>query len=134
MTADELIYDAITWQTDVVDQRLANAESNRSWVAKVIGFEDELTLKAMYEFFDRSVSNEEYVKRYDNPHTPSKKAYAAIQTDINLIYGYHKCFAMRHKTRMDYYRDDMSQKGAHTLSALRIGYAKHKAFRDRLEN
>jgi hypothetical protein len=126
MTFQNLLSDYLTWaKNTVVSLRVLNNEVGYSWMYKTIGFNHELTLENYQSFFDRTALNKEYATRYvQNKETVNKLPYAWYQNEINLIYSFHKCFAMRNHSRLQYYRNDLSQKGARTYAALNIGLGK----------
>lgn len=126
MQIEDLISDFLTWSTNtVVQTRLANAENGYGWLYKDINYTDDLSVENYQKFFDRTSQNEEYVKNYNVQDNSSKQPYAWLQNEINMIYSFHKCFAMRNATRLQYYRNDLSQKGARTSSAINIAIGKY---------
>jgi hypothetical protein len=66
------------------------------------------------ELFDRKESNENYVKLYNEPKLENRKPLVYVQKDIDATYSLHKSFVVRHKTRLQIYRDDFANK-AHRL-------------------
>lgn len=130
MNIDELIPLFQSWQEKLVELRLKNDENGRQWLNTAIGFSEPLTYDNIAKFFDRQVLNDEYVKRYEETDPNSKLPHTYVQAEIDIIYSFHKSFALRHKHRLGYYRDDLSQKGVHTHTAIEHGYATFKAQRD----
>ena len=63
----------------------------------------------------------------------NKKAFAWFQKEINLIYAFHKCFALRNRTRLQSYRDDLAQKGARNKGALYNAIGKFLAYKELAE-
>jgi len=126
MKAIELFKNFQKWaKGNITDKyRIENKEMGYQWVYKDLGYTDKLGLEQFQKFFDRKKQNETYVERYNNTDLPSRKSYMWQQNEINMIYSFHKCFAMRNMTRLQYYRNDMSQKGARTHSATNIALAK----------
>lgn len=133
MKIEELLRNYNQWATDVVNLRLDNKEKSRDWLYKQLGLTYTPELKKLQEFFDRTAQNEEYVKRYNEESIPAKKPHAWYQTEINMIYSFHKCFAMRYNTRLQYYRNDMSQKGKRNITAINQALAKFMLLRDMAE-
>lgn len=137
MKIEELIKKYLSWfktDTNSVEQlRLANKEKGREWCYKALGYDKNLTLKDYQTFFNRKEQNDEYVKRHNVKDIPSKKPHAWYQTDINMIYSFHKCFAMRNATRLQYYRNDLSQKGKRTSTAVNQAIGKYQVMRDNAE-
>lgn len=131
MRIQELIQKFQDWaKGKIVKLRVENKEQGYTFHAKAIGFDKELTLGEFQNFFTRKKLNDEYMKRFKNTDIPSKQACAWYQTEINMFYSYHKCFAMRHRGRLEYYRSDLSQKGARAYSTINIGMARFLHLRD----
>lgn len=125
MDAEELFKDYLKWCKDtVVDKRVKNGEEGYGWVFKALNFDKDLTLKDFQDFFDRKDKNDEYKTNYDSNDLAGKKSYAWLQHEINLIYSFHKSFAMRNQTRLQHYRHDLAQKGARVRSSVNIGLGK----------
>jgi hypothetical protein len=125
MDIKDLYKDYLKWAKEsVVDQRVKNGESGYGWLYKSLGYSDELTLEKFQKFFDRKDKNSEYKSNYKQGGIAGKKSYAWLQNEINMIYSFHKSFAMRNQTRLQLYRNDLSQKGARMSSAVNIGLGK----------
>lgn len=125
MEIQQLIEKFQKWAKDeIVQKRTSNDEQGYEWIYKSLEYTDELELKKYQEFFDRKSKNEEYGRNYTAESIKNKKPYSWLQNEINMIYSFHKCFAMRNKTRLQCYRDDLAQKGARTRSAINIGLGK----------
>jgi hypothetical protein len=133
MKVEDLIKKYHKWTDANVKSRLTNAENGREWVYKNLEYTDDLTTKKYQDFFDRNDQNEEYHKRFINRNVPSKKPHGWYQNEINMIYGFHKCFAMRNATRLQYYRNDLSQKGARNLTAVNHAIGKFLFYKEHAE-
>lgn len=134
MKIKDLIKDFLKWFTDdVVKKRVDNKEDGYTWLAKTLKYTDDLELKKFQDFFDRKELNTDYKQKAESTDLAGKKAYAAIQTEINLIYGFHKSFAIRNQTRLQAYRNDLAMKGKRTLSSVNIGLGKFEYFKKTLE-
>lgn len=108
---NDLITNYNNWALNVGEMRLMNLTTGYRWCAKGIGYENKaLKLEEYKTFFDRSELNKEWLKRYNEPDLKARKPYVWLQAEIDQIYSFHKCFAMRHQTRLQYYRHDLSQK------------------------
>lgn len=135
MKANELFEKFKKWAVDtIVKKRVDNDEAGYDWAYKSLGYDKDLKTKDYQEFFDRKELNAEFKKRFEEPAVGSKKQYSWYQSEINLIYSFHKCFAMRNQTRLQYYRHDLSQKGKRTDAATNIALGKLKFFRDQAED
>lgn len=97
----------------------------RPWCT--LGFKEDITLENIRKHFDRSELNTEYKKKRSNTDNATLQPYAHIQAEIHSIYGAHKSFVARHKSRLQFYRDDCAQKGFHTLISVYMGHAKLRA-------
>ncbi len=117
----------------VVQKRLDNNENGYDWVYKDIKYDKKLAIKEYQDFFDRKDQNKEYKLRYQEDMPSNKKQYAWYQNEINMIYSFHKCFAMRNQTRLQYYRHDLSQKGKRTRYSTNTAIGKFQAFRELAE-
>ena len=135
MKAKDLFEKFKKWAVDtVVEKRLKNEEEGYDWVYKSLEYKDDLTPKSYQEFFDRKKLNTEFKKRYEETSTGAKKQYGWYQNEINIIYSFHKCFAMRNQTRLQYYQHDLVQKGKRTQAATNIALGKLRFFRDQAED
>jgi hypothetical protein len=105
--------------------------SSRAWCT--LGHKKALNQEEFLKYFDRKELNDEYVRRIKEESINKKQPYLYLQAEINFIYGMHKSFVARHKTRMQHYRDDCAQKHYHTRSAIEMGEGKFYAERDLAE-
>lgn len=134
MRIKELFQNFHKWLTGTVTKRLDNDEAGYEWAYQELKYDKELKTKDYQEFFDRKELNSEFKKRFEEKNIGNKKQYGWYQSEINLIYSFHKCFAMRNQTRLQYYRHDMAQKGKRTDAATNIALGRFKFFRDRAED
>ena len=95
---------------------------------------DAITPANIAKFFDRKDLNEDYKTRYNESSIPNKKQSAFVQLEINLVTGFHKSYAARHRTRLQSYKDDCVQKRYHTASAITMGYEKFLASSEKAED
>lgn len=102
----------------------------RKWC--LLEFTEALTMENIRKFFDRKALNEEYVLKVKNRSGANQKAYAHLQLEINAIYSTHKSFASRHKTRLQCYTDDLSQKAYRTKASLSFVEGKMRVFKTNL--
>jgi hypothetical protein len=134
MNSNDLFTNLSKWlQEAVVKNRLENNEKGYDWVYSSIGYHSPLSIKDYQKFFDRSALNSEYAQRYSDTSIANKKPYCYRQTEINLIYSFHKCFAMRNQTRLQLYRNDLSQKGKRTKNSLFAALGKLEFLKDKIE-
>lgn len=104
--AKELISSFQSWAMEAGTRRVL-----RPWC--LLGFDGKLLSKEIASFFDRTELAKQYAARYNERDPLKKRAHSYLQIEINLIYGFQKAFVTRHKTRMQIYRDDSSQKAVH---------------------
>ena len=124
MTYKDFIDSFTSWLT-AVKNAVVDPSVNRSWCTLEI--EDPITQEILRNFFDRSSLNEDYVKRYNEQDVPSRQPYTYIQAEIDAIFAVHKCFVARYKNRLQYYRDDCSQKQFRIASSLQLALGKFLA-------
>jgi len=130
MEIRELLEKYQEWmKTSIVDKRIANGEDGYGWLYKALAYSEKLGIKEFQDFFDRAELNQEYKSQY-NKEGKERDPYSWLQAEINLIYSFHKCFAMRNHTRVQCYRNDLSQKGVRTKSTINIGLGKFLYKRD----
>ena len=120
----DLINEHQRWTGTVGELRLLNSANGYQWCAKGIGYTNRtLTLADYKRFFDRSDLNDKWLSRYNQESLKARKPYAWLQIEIDQIYSFHKCFAMRHQTRLQYYRHDLSQKLKRTKASVDQAHA-----------
>lgn len=117
MKYEQLIKGLTSWfKQHIGELRKTTGELGYQFSGKLLGFNKDTTKTNINEFFNRKELVDEYKKRINNRDLAKQKQTATIQNEINMIAGFHKCFAMRHHTRLNCYRDDTEQK------RLRIPY------------
>lgn len=135
MKIKELFDKFSKWLTEEVSQkRLDNKEDGYTWLADTIEYKEELELKKFQEFFDRKEQNQEYKTRVEEKNLSSKKAYAHLQQEINMIYSFQKCFIVRNQTRLQAYRNDLAMKKQRSLACMNIALGTFEHFKKTLEN
>jgi|GEM_PF-6748402 len=130
MKIEELIQKYQEHIKDLVEKRVKNDEKGYTWLYKGLQFAEKLGLEGFRTFFDRKDLNNEYKKRFEQKEPKGKKAHAWFQQEINLIYSFHKCFALRNRTRLQSYRDDLAQKGARNKASINNAIGKFLAYKD----
>lgn len=108
-----------------------NLSTQRSWC--LLGFKDKFTQENISKYFDRKNLNDLYKTRYNEGSAAKKEPYAYLQAEISLIANFHKAFVIRHKTRLQSYRDDCVQKRYNTYSAISIGEGKLQFEKEKAE-
>lgn len=103
----EKIIDQFTSWFDVTNKtKLLPNENVRTWFLLPTEI-TEYTREAIWAYFERTGLNQDYVQRKNSGQA---QAYSYQQTQISLIAATQKSFVIRHKNRMQFYRDDCSQK------------------------
>jgi len=119
-TLDALMNLFAEWfETTIPNSRVNDKDSEgRTWCTKAVDYKDKLTLSDLKKFTDRKDLNKDYADRYKNTDVKSRKGISALKVEISALYGFNKCFVERHKGRLHFYRDDLSQKGARNMRAV----------------
>lgn len=102
--------------------RLKGDNTGRKWFAETIGYNKDLLLANLQTVTDRSNLNSEVIQRIPVQDVNSKQGIGALKIQISSLYSFQKCFVARHKTRVQYYRDDLSQKAYRNLYAAQLSY------------
>ena len=132
-TIKELLTKLANWhEKDIPNARLKNDQNGRKWLLKTLDYQKTLKLEDLRKCTDRKELNKEYIKRYREPSVKAKKGVSAIKQEISALYGFNKCLVQRHKGRMHFYRDDLSQKGARTLASVGYAHVLFEAFKTNL--
>ena len=119
-TFESLLKAVDTWFVDVTKSWLEY--KTRPWM--LFGLTKTPSFQSVVELFDRSKLNQDI----ESGLKDAKPKEAAKRLDVDLIFGTHKCFALRHRTRIQYIRDDLSQKGGHVKGSLYVAAANYAKF------
>lgn len=92
--------------------------AGRSWFLKTAKYDKTLTLPDLRNFTDRNELNGQYADRFKTEELKGRKGISALKVEISALYGFNKCLVQRHKGRIHYYRDDLSQKGARNMCSV----------------
>lgn len=126
MRANELIAQLQDWALQVGTKR-----TNRPWC--LFGLVAPINQKEVAKLFDRSEVGKEYKARYAETMPSKKKPHSFLQLEAHLIYSAHKAFIARHKTRLQYYRDDAAQKAYHIRRAVTKSFSRFSALQAKAE-
>ncbi len=99
---------------------ITELSNNRNWC--ILGIEDSLLEKTLKEYFTRGELAKQY-KDIVEKGEPSNDMIAFLQLESDIIFGLHRCFAVRHRSRLSSYRDDSAQKEYHIPGALDLAMA-----------
>jgi hypothetical protein len=132
-TLEELNTALAKWfEEKIPDNRLSNDTDGREWLLKTLEYNNTLKLEDLQKLTDREELNKEYVKRYKDTQT-ERKGISALKIEIAALYSFNKCIVQRHKGRLHYYRDDLSQKGARNMHAVAQAMALFTIFKKNLD-
>lgn len=126
MNAKELIAELQRWALEAATKR-----SIRPWC--LLGFTSSFNHKNIANLFGRNEIGQEYKARYQETVPSKKKPHSFFQIEAHLLYGAHKAFVARHKTRMQYYRDDSAQKAYHTRRAVDKAFSRLSVLQSKAE-
>ena len=132
---DELLSTIKSWyETDIPTSRAIDLDANgRNWFLDSIGWDKTLKLGDLRKATDRSELNQDYVTKFKETDPKAKKGVSAIKLEISQLHSFNKCFVQRYKSRLQYYRDDLSQKSSRTLYNVGQSVAIFKEFKQNLE-
>ncbi len=134
-TLEELFNKVKTWfEEDIPQARLRLDQQGRKWFLKAIDWNEDLTLKSLRKATDRQQLNQQFKERYKEDNPQAKKGISALKIEVGQLYSFNKSLVQRHKTRLQYYRDDLSQKGARNMYNLWQSYAVFKEFKQTLDS
>jgi hypothetical protein len=122
-----------TYLNSIADNRTLSGDSGQSvgkfsttpgrpWFIQSIGYTLNLYLKNLQTVTDRTQLNTDIANRAAIKDVNSKQGISAKRVELAQLYSFQKCFVARHKTRLQYYRDDLAQKGYRNLYALQLSY------------
>lgn len=118
-------------QDEQADGRLENKD--RIWALKAFEFDQELTQENLRKFVDLSKLDKEIVKRMQELDNSKRKQTLTMKYELSQMYSFLKCLVERHKTRIQYYRDDLSNKGVRIPLMLGASQDSLENLRDNLE-
>jgi len=95
----------------------------------MLGFDKTITSANIRAHFDRQDLNTAFVERYVQQDLRKKQDHLSYGAEIDLVYGFSKAFAARHRTRLQLYADDWANKKVRNPSAVNYGYGAFKHMR-----
>jgi 16S rRNA G1207 methylase RsmC len=102
--------------------RLNGDNTGRKWFTSTIGYTKDLQQSNLQSVTDRSSINSQIAQRIVVQDVNQKQGIASLKTELAQLYSFQKCFVARHRTRLQYYRDDLSQKGQRNMYAVQLSY------------
>jgi hypothetical protein len=135
-TLKELLNTIKSWyETDIPQSRTIGLDANgRNWFLDSIGWDKTLKLKDLRKATDRKELNSDYVTKFKETDPKAKKGVSAIKLEISQLHSFNKCFVQRYKSRLQYYKDDLSQKSSRTLYNVGQSMAIFTEFKQNLES
>jgi hypothetical protein len=133
-TLDDLLKGVRDWfQVNIPDSR-TKTSTQRQWFITAMKWDKTLKLADLRKATDRTQLNTDYTTRFDEEDVKARKGISAIKIEISQLYSYNKCFVQRYKTRLQYYRDDLSQKGARNMYNTWQSHAEFQELKQNLDN
>lgn len=83
-----------------------------------LNFSKPFTFSNLIGFFKREQLNNDFKVNYNSTDINAKKPVSFIQSEIQFIAQVEKAYIVRHKSRLQYYRDDFSQKQYHLKKSI----------------
>ena len=117
-----LINGFVQWFTTTIPTGRLAGDSNptRIWYTKALGYKLGFDQSSLQTVTDRTALNAEIIARNAIQDVNKKQGIQALKTEIDNMYSFQKCFVARHRTRLQYYRDDLSQKGYRNMYAVNL--------------
>jgi hypothetical protein len=117
----------------IPEKRLKNDSEGRRWFLKSIGYSEDLKQESLRKYTDRDSLNAEFVQRYKVEEVKKRKGISALKVEISALYAFSKCFVQRYRSRMLYYKDDLSQKKGRINHSIGQAYGLFRAFKKYLD-
>lgn len=105
--------------------------SNRKWC--LFGLTFPITRESLANLFTSKDLVAKFEERYKEKDPSKVKPISYVQAEINLLYGFQKAMTVRHKTRLQIYRDDAAQKVYHCRRAVTSAFEQFSLFSDAAE-
>ena len=133
---DELMSTIKKWyEEDIPEARTSKLDGNgRKWFLDSIKWDKTLKMEDLRKATDRKELNSTYTERYKETDPKARKGIAAIKIEIGQLYSYNKCFVQRYKSRMQYYKDDLAQKGGRNMYNVWQSVATFNTFKTNLDS
>jgi hypothetical protein len=117
----------------IPEKRLENDTSGRKWFTESIGYDKTFKVQDLREVTDREDLNSDYTGRYKVKDVKGRKGISAVKIEISALYSFNKCFVQRYKGRLQYYRDDLSQKGKRNMVVIKQALGAFQEFKKNLD-
>ena len=123
----------VWFEIDIPDRRLANDCPGRKWYTESVGWPGDLKMATLRKATIRDALNAEYRSRFDEQFPKPRKGISALKMEISQLYSFNKCWVQRHKVRVQYQRDDLSQKGVRNMYNVWQSFTIFKKFKEKLD-
>jgi hypothetical protein len=131
--SDVLFELADLFESTIPEARLGNDYRGRTWFLKSIDYTKKLILEDLRKITEAEKLNSEYRGRYKENDPKARKGLSALKAEIGMMYSFKKCFVQRYKGRLHFYRDDLSQKGARTMTTVGQSHGLFELFKKNLD-
>jgi hypothetical protein len=111
-TLEDLVKKFKKWLAEDIPKSLTEQSTPRKWFLDSVDYTDKLDMENMRKATDRSELNSKFTERFKQSDPKSRKGISALKLEISQLYSFNRCFIQRYQTRIQYYRGDLSQKGA----------------------
>jgi hypothetical protein len=114
-TLEDLVKKIKTWVAVDTPKSMVEQGKPRKWFLSSVEYTDTLKMEDMRKVTDREKLNSDYKDRFEETDPKSRKGISAIKLEISQLYSFNRCFIQRYQPRLQYYRADLSQKGARNI-------------------
>lgn len=123
----------IWFETDIPTRRLTIDTPGRLWYTDSVGWGEDFKMEPLRKATDRQGLNAEYVARFKEDMPKPRKGISALKLEISQLYSFNKGWVQRYKSRMQYYKDDLSQKKYRNMFCVWQSFAQFKKFKEYLD-
>ena len=132
--ADFLAKLAALFETTIPTARLQNDTVGRTWFLKGMGYDKTLKLEDLRTVCNTDDLNKLFTERIKVDDVKSRKGISAIKHEIGAMYSLKRGVVQRHKGRLAFYRDDLSQKGKRIPYTMGREQNLYNVFKKNLDN
>lgn len=129
----DLFNQQIVWfQTDIPPDRLKGDSTGRQWYLQAIGYTENLQFSNLNTITNRNTLNDTIANKIQIQDVNQKQGICADKVELAQLYSFQKSVIAREKTRLQYYRDDMSQKGKRNMYTVKLSYGEFALMQTKL--
>jgi hypothetical protein len=114
-TLEKLVEKIKDWLETDAPTSMYQSGQPRKWFLSSVKYKDTLKMEDMRKATDREKLNSEYKTRFEENDPKSRKGISALKLEISQLYSFNRCLIQRYQPRLQYYRADLSQKGARNI-------------------